>query len=321
MPIPVLVILIVLGVILLFGVLPFFIVLYVIFMEAYYNTVKEDNATSKFLTGPQYDPYKEAAAKNIEESRSIEGTEMRTTSYDGKTKLYGKYYRFNDTNKVQIYFHGYHGSGRRDMNGALMSIRNSGYNAIMVDQRSHGKSDGRIVTFGIRERKDVKVWVEEAKKLFGEDCIVVIRGLSLGATTVLMSLDTELQSNVKGVIADCPFSAPIDELVKVACESKTKMPPKAASFMMVTAAKVYGHFNVLESAPVTAVVGSKIPILLLHGTDDRFVPYDFSCKIAKANPEMIQFESFENAGHALCQLMYPERYQQVVDEFLRTNIN
>ena len=98
------------------------------------------------------------------------------------------------------------------------------------------------------------------------------------------------------------------------------MPPKAAKFMMVTAGKVYGHFNILESAPVDAVKNTNMPILLLHGDDDRFVPYDFSCRIAKANPKMIQFETFEKAGHALCQIMYPERYQQVVDAFLKTNV-
>ena len=320
MPLPLIIVLIIVGVILVFGIIPFFIVLFVIYMEAYYNTIKEDNAKSKFLSGPQYEPYQDMIAKQVKESANIPGEETWITSYDGKTKLFGKIYHFNDTDKVQIYFHGYHGSGRRDMNGALMSIRNSGYNAIMVDQRSHGKSDGRIVTFGVKERKDVKVWVEEAKRVFGNDCKIVIRGLSLGATTVLMSLDTQLQSNVKAVIADCPFSSPIDELVKVACESKTKMPPKAAKFMMVTAGKVYGHFNILESAPVDAVKNTNMPILLLHGDDDRFVPYDFSCRIAKANPKMIQFETFEKAGHALCQIMYPERYQQVVDAFLKANV-
>lgn len=317
MPIPVLVLLIILGAIILFGVLPFFIVTFVIFMEAFYNTVKEDNAKSAFLAGPQYDPYQETIRKHVEDCKAIPITEtLYIKSYDGKTNLYGAIYKFNESKNVQIYFHGYHGSGRRDMTGALLSIRDSGWNAIVVDQRSHGKSDGRIVTFGVRERKDVNVWINEAKKQFGEDCNIVIRGLSLGATTVLMSLDTNLPDNVKGVIADCPFSSPIDELLKVALEDKTKMPPKAARFMMIAAGKIYGHFNLLESSSVEAVRNSKTPVLLFHGNDDRFVPYDFSVKIAKANPETVQFETYEGAGHALCELMDPVRYQKTVDEFL-----
>ena len=142
----------------------------------------------------------------------------------------------------------------------------------------------------------------------------------MGAATVLMALDQELPTNVKCVIADCPFSAPIDELVDVALKEKTKLPKGAATFMLKCAAKIHAHFNTQESAPYRAVKNAKVPILLFHGTDDRFVPFWMAEKTYNGNPNMIRFEKFEGAGHALCYFSNPDRYLKVTKDFIDQNI-
>jgi len=303
-----------------FLVIPFFCIAHYIYKDAFYNKVKEDNAKSSFLMGPQYLPHQDKINENLEICSSYEYKETYITSFDSKSKLYGRVYHFNDSNKVQIQFHGYKGSGRRDMCGFLRSAKENAINAIVIDHRGHGKSDGNIVSFGINERKDLVKWVEFAIKEFGSDCQIVLKGLSMGAATVLMSLDQPLPDNVKCVIADCPFSAPKDELLKVALEEKTKMPAPISLFFLRCAARIYAHFNLDESSAVEAVRHTKIPVLLIHGTDDKFVPYSMSKSIYEANKEMVEFISIEGAGHALCTFVDPDKYKKATEEFLKRHL-
>ena len=290
---------------------------HVVYKEAFYNANLE-NAKRSFLEGEQYRVFEKEIKKDIDGQLEEPYEDIEIKSYDGK-KLHGYLYNFYPNSKrVQIQFHGYKGTGRKSMGGFLKSAKENGFNCIVVDHRSHGKSEGHIVSFGIRERKDVKSWVNKAIELFGEDSEILLRGISMGGATVLMSLDMNLPNNVKGVISDCPFSAPIDELLKTALESKTKLPSPIAKLMLIMAAAIWGHFNVLESSAVTAVKKTNVPILLFHGNDDRFVPWEFSEKIAKANPN-IKFVTIDGAGHGLCAYKNPTLYKTEVDEFIKKN--
>ena len=59
-----------------------------------------------------------------------------------------------------------------------------------------------------------------------------------------------------------------------------------------------------------------MPILLLHGDEDRFVPCEMSQKIAQNCASRCEFHTFPNAGHGLCYTMDPDRYEQFVFRFL-----
>ena len=288
---------------------------HVVYKEAFYVKRLEKQERS-FLKGEQYIVFQDEIKKDVDEVLAEPYEEISIASHDGK-RLQGYLYIFNpESKKVQIQFHGYKGEGRKSMGGYLQSAKENGLNCIITDHRSHGKSEGHIVTYGIKERKDVKKWVEKAIEIFGEDCEILLRGISMGGATVLSSLDTNLPSNVKGVISDCPFCSPIDELTKIAVEEKTKMPEKPARLMLILAARIWAHFNVLESSAEKAVMNSNIPILLFHGDDDRFVPYAFSQRIAKANPS-IRFITIPGAGHGLCKYKDPVTFKKEVNQFIK----
>ncbi len=291
---------------------------HVVYKEAFYNK-RLENAERSFLKGEQYKVFDDDIKKDIDATLKEPYEDLEIKSYDGKI-LHGYLYKFNpNSKKVQIQFHGYKGEGRKSMGGYLQSAKENGLNCIIADHRSHGKSEGHIVSFGIKERKDVKKWVEKAIEIFGEDCEILVRGISMGGATVLMSLDTNLPTNVKGIIADCPFSAPIDELLKTALESKTKLPAGPARLMLILAAAIWGHFNVLESSAVSAVKNASTPILLIHGDDDRFVPHEFSERIARAN-DKIRFVTISGAGHGLCKYKDPKIYKAEVDAFIAKHL-
>ncbi|MBQ8280082.1 MAG: alpha/beta hydrolase [Roseburia sp.] len=236
------------------------------------------------------------------------------TTYDGK-KLYARYYHVADGAPVQIQFHGYKSSAILDFCGGSLYAGKIGHNAIVVDQRSHGRSEGNAITFGVLERKDVLSWIEYARSRFGKDVKIILAGLSMGAATVLMATDLELPDNVVGVIADCPYSAPSD-IIKLVGKRDMHLPAGIMYPFLKLAARLFAGFDLEESSAVAAVKNTKLPILLIHGEADAFVPCDMSREIYAANPDMITLVTIPEAGHGLCYMTDPKCYENAMIEFI-----
>lgn len=264
--------------------------------------------------GEQYEPRHPNIKQSIDTMRAVPFEEVYITAFDGK-RLFARYYHTKDNAPVQIQFHGYKSNAYLDFCGGHFLARKVEHNVLVVDQRSHGKSDGHTITFGIKERRDVLSWIEYVLERFGKDTSIILCGLSMGAATVLMSTDLDLPENVKGIIADCPYSSPKAIIQKVGKDMH--FPPNLLYPFVKLGAFLFGHFNVDESSAVTAVAGTRIPILLFHGDDDRFVPCDMSKEIEAACASDITLVLIPEAGHGLSYLVEPQRYEEATIQFLQ----
>ena len=94
-----------------------------------------------------------------------------------------------------------------------------------------------------------------------------------------------------------------------------RIPAPVATVFSWVGAKVYGSFDLGETDPVRAVRQAKVPILLIHGESDGFVPCDMSSEIQRSNPQMIYRCTFPGADHGISFLVNPDRYRQLVGEF------
>lgn len=235
------------------------------------------------------------------------------TAPDGK-KLFARYYHNADGAPVQIQFHGYRGSAMRDFCGGTAFAKKMGHNALVVDQRSHGFSEGNAITFGVQERYDCQCWANYAYHRFGKDTPLILSGVSMGATTVLMASDLDLPETVCGIVADCPYSSPRAIILKVAGEFG--LPRKPAAALCSLGARIYGHFNIREASALDSVHRTKLPILLLHGDADQLVPCNMSYEIYHACGADKELHIFPGASHGMSYLEDPQRYEAVVGDFL-----
>ena len=238
--------------------------------------------------------------------------EVTIRSHDGLT-LKGRYYHYADGAPLEIMCHGYKGNAIRDFCGNWRVAKEDGRNVLLIHQRCHGQSEGHTITFGILERKDVLGWIRWAEERFGK-VPVMLSGVSMGAATVLMASAMDLPEQVKGVVADCPFDAP-SNIIKKVLGQDMGMPVPVVYPLIRFGGMVYGRFNLNAFSPVEAVKKTNLPILLIHGDDDRFVPYDMSRSIHAAAPEKITFHTVPGAGHALNYVADPETYIRVLREF------
>ena len=282
------------------------------YIRTFYSSPKRQENIHELPEGVQYEQASTRMHALIDEAAAIPCEIVSTTSYDG-LKLYGRYYHSSDGAPLQILFHGYRGMALRDFCGGLKVARGSGRNTLLVDHRAHGKSEGKTICFGIREKYDVLSWVNFAVEKFGKDVEIVISGISMGAATVLEATALDLPANVKGVVADCPYSSP-EEIIREVCKS-IKLPTGLAVCFVKMGARLFGGLK-LGGGAESAVKHAKIPILLLHGEDDRFVPLSMSRKIFEAAASEKYLYTFPDAGHGLSYITDPEGYERAVGEFL-----
>ena len=238
--------------------------------------------------------------------------DVSITSHDG-LKLTGRYFHVSDRAPLEHQCHGYKGNPFVDFAGAWSIAKAAGRNVLLINQRCHGGSDGHTITFGVLEREDVLAWIAYANNRFGQ-IPILLNGVSMGAATVLMVAGLDLPDNVKAIIADCPYDAP-SNIIKKVLGQDMGMPVKLVYPLIRLGGILYGRFNLNADSPVEAVKRSKLPILLIHGDDDRFVPYPMSCNIAAAAPETIEIHTISGAAHAMNYVTAPESYTAIVTAF------
>ena len=236
-------------------------------------------------------------------------------SYDG-LRLSGRYYHMKDGAPLAILCHGYRGTPSRDFCGGADICFNMQMNVLLIEERAHCSSEGHTITFGVKERYDVLSWTNYAVDRFGADLKILLVGISMGGGTVLMASGLRLPQNVRGILADCPFTSPAEMIMEFG-RSK-RLPMKIAYPLACIAAKLFGDFSLTDADAVEAVKNSKAPILIIHGEEDRLVPCEMSRRIEAANPDKITRYTFPEANHGLSYITDTARYTQLVEEFCKS---
>lgn len=291
---------------------------YYAYRIAFFSPKRIEGENYHLPQGEQYEKQLDSIKRWIGEMQTLPFEKVYVTSLDGK-RLYGRYYHTKDQAPLQIMFHGYKSSAYLDFCGGIKFAIKSNHNVLVVDQRSHGNSEGSIITFGIKERHDCLCWIQYINQRFGSNTPIILSGLSMGAATVLMASNFDLPKNVVGIVADCPYSSPKEIIQKVGKDMN--YPPKLMYPFVKLGAYIFGHFNLEECDALTAVKASKLPILLIHGDDDRFVPCEMSRALKEACPQKITLEIVPGAGHGLCYLVGPKQYEEALGQFFAMILN
>ncbi len=287
-----------------------------IFNAAFFNPPRRRHKKIK-MDRRQYFALGDKVKEPVRLVSEAEHEKVTVTSYDGYI-LTGKYFHYNDGAPLDIIFHGYRSNSFNDCGGGYKLAKDLGHNVLLPDQRSHGESGCNIITFGVNERHDCLAWCNYASNRF-KDVKIVISGVSMGAATVLMASDLDLPENVKGIIADCGFSRPIDIILEVG--RTMGISPKIASPFVTFAAKLLGGFDIHKTSAVEAVKNAKVPVLIVHGDDDRLVPVEMAYKIFEACNNKKQLLIVKGAGHGLSYIIDEELYKRTINDFKTAVIN
>lgn len=239
------------------------------------------------------------------------------TSEDGLT-LQGLWVAAQNPVGTILLAHGYRSTWRVDMSLVLRMYHDMGLNLLIPDQRAHGKSDGKFITFGVKESRDMERWVQYHNENFG-DFPVILSGLSMGASTVLFLADKQLPSNVKGIIADCGFTSPA-EIISEVFRRVTHLPPQPSVWIADLFGRIFAGFSLYEMDTRKTLRASRLPVLMVHGKADGFVPYEMSTAGYNVCTSEKQLLLVEDADHGVSFLKDQEGYTKAIVYFLKKYI-
>ena len=265
------------------------------------------------MSGTDWSQYFPMMEERREKMMAHPHEDVYVTSQDG-LKLHGTFFP-GEGKKTVICFHGYTSKGMNDYVGLSGYYLPRGYNLLLVDERAHGDSEGTYIGFGTLDRKDGLCWIRYIQERLGEDCEIWLHGMSMGAATVVMMSGLALPACVKGIISDCAFTCAWDvfEHVLHSMYHLPAYPILAAAEQMMQKRAGYGLKTCDASQEVKK---AKVPILLLHGEKDTFVPCEMSRKIYRNCASSAKLVIIPGAGHCEAYYKNPELYEKELTDFI-----
>lgn len=243
--------------------------------------------------------------------------DVYTTSEEG-LKLHGLWIPAADAKGTVLFAHGYRSTMLVDFGLAFDYYHNAGMNLLIPDQRSHGKSQGRYITFGVKESDDMRMWIAFHNECFGS-YPMILSGISMGASTMMYLANEQLPDNVKGIIADCGFTSP-KEIISKVFRSVIHLPVVPTIWITGLFARIFAHFSLDEKDSRRTLSKSNLPILMIHGTDDDFVPCEMTKEAYAACTGDKQILLVEGAGHGVSFLVDRDGYSALIQKFLEDYI-
>ncbi len=231
-------------------------------------------------------------------------------SYDGYV-LHAELVRNpEETDRYVIISHGYTDNRYGNLKYMRDYLRN-GYNCIIYDLRGHGENENTFCTYSVRESEDLACMIDDSYKRFGEEIELGLHGESLGAATTAAVLGK--RQNLSFAVCDCGF-ADIMNVLQGASQ-KRGLPAwilKPASL----ASKLVNGYAFTEMRPIDALENNHVPMMFIHGAEDRFIVPDNSLRMNNATPGYSEYHLIEGAYHAQSVLTDPEEYGRLIDQFL-----
>lgn len=255
-----------------------------------------------------------AGARFLKEHRA---QDIYIKSYDG-LNLHAVYVPAKDPKGTIILAHGYRSCKLVDFGLVFDFYHNQGMNLLVPDQRAHGKSEGKYITFGVKESRDMKAWIVFHNAHFGT-YPVILSGLSMGASTMLYLADEILPENVNGIIADCGFTSP-KEIISIVYRNVIHLPASLSLWATELFARLFAGFSLTEKDTQKSLQNSRLPVLLVHGVEDGFVPCDMTRRSYAACNSKKSLLLVDGADHGVSFLLDRPRYTQMVKDFLKENV-
>lgn len=266
------------------------------------------------MAGTDWNQYMTLIGQRKEAMLIRDHREVSCESEDG-LKLCANYFPGTDRTKLVICFHGYTSEGMKDFIGLSDYYLKRGYGMLLPDARAHGKSEGKYIGFGCLDRKDALRWMEWAIKECGENIEILLHGISMGGATVLMTSGLMLPRQVKGIISDCGFTSPKEVFTHV-LHNMYHLPAFPVIEISDYINRKKAGYGMDECNAAREVRNASVPILMIHGSADTFVPSCMCEKIYESCSAPKRKLIVEGAAHAESYYKDMEAYESALNEFI-----
>jgi fermentation-respiration switch protein FrsA (DUF1100 family) len=195
-----------------------------------------------------------------------------------------------------ILAHGYNGDGRQLDVFARIFHEKFGMPVLLPEARGYGLSQGAYIGFGWPERLDMAAWFRLLKERGTEQ--IVLFGVSMGASTALMTSGEKVPPELRLVIADCGYTSVMEELAwQLKRVYRIVCPPLLRAVSRLT--KKRAGYGFEEASALEQVKKSRTPTLFIHGEADTFVPFEMCGRLYGACTAEKELFTVPGAEHGL----------------------
>lgn len=233
------------------------------------------------------------------------------SSHDG-INLSGHFLASGEAKRTLLLFHGWRSEFRNDFADMAEKLYQNGCNLLFVEQRAHGLSGGKYISFGALERYDCIDWLNYLNDTKHEFPIY-LTGLSMGASTILMAAELKMPPAVKGIIADSGFTSPYEIIVRVA-KNVFRLNNRTVKRVDRLCSKKSG-IGLNGYTTLKAMSECRIPVLFIHGTADNLIPFEMTMQNFSACRSRKKLLLVEGANHCKSFAHDAENYLNTVRSF------
>jgi fermentation-respiration switch protein FrsA (DUF1100 family) len=240
--------------------------------------------------------------------------EVAFQAADGLT-LHGWWIPAVGSDRAVVIMHGHGGSMDWDIHRAP-ALHAAGFNVLLFDFRAHGRSEGRMITFGYLERQDV---LGAVRFLRGRGMRRTgLLGFSFGGIAAMLA--APICPDIAAVVSD---GGPARMRSAMAARGSEWGAPRWLSvplvWLIVVMTSLRLRANLFHYEPVRWVGRiSPRPILFVHAGRDQYLP-DFDDLYAAARPSK-EVWYVPEAGHTKVSEVLPEEFQRRVIAFFDQNL-
>ena len=252
-------------------------------------------------------------SREMPEEPAVPTEEWRMTMPDGRNVVAVSYRPAKTGHRWVILAHGY-GRDHRYVRDYAEVYLKQGYHVLSPDLCAAGESDGQYITMGVKESEEIAKWVAKVKESDG-DAEIVLHGISMGAATVMLAAGRYEMPGLAAVVEDCSYTSAYEMFA-----NQLGVIFGLPEFPIMTCVDIVSGIKtgvkVSDAAPIKAVPDIKVPIMFIHGTADKLVPFPMMEKLYNACPAPKRKFVVEGAGHGDAMTVAGKEYWEAVFSFL-----
>lgn len=252
----------------------------------------------------------DAAAERL---RDMAHETVELTASDG-VKLVGHWFWRPNAKRILIAMHGWRSAWYKDFGVSAPFWFDNDCSVLFAEQRGQNNSGGDYIGFGLMERFDCRDWAAWADRRSEGKLPIYLCGVSMGATTVLMAAGQKLPGSVHGIMADCGFTSP-QAILRYVANNNLHLSYGLYGGLVELLFRQKLNLSADEYSTTQALSESKLPVLLIHGSDDHFVPVEMTYENYRACAGERRLLIVPGAEHGMSFLVEGDVYKNTVLSF------
>ena len=195
-------------------------------------------------------------------------------------------------------------------------FRRAGRNVLVIDNRAHGLSEGKVSCLGYREYRDILGWC----RLLHDDLHnerVFLHGICIGSSTALFALTApDCPDYIEGMSCEgmyTSFYRSFDKHMDLDRPEKKKFPVVQEVMLWI---RLCSHANVVTDGPYKRIEKLRKPILMLHSREDPYSTPDQAEYLYAHCTAPKKLAWFPHGAHSRIRINDMQNYDDAITGFL-----